>query len=80
MEFITIKQAAAKWDLTPRRVQMLCKEGKINGAQKWGNTWQIPSDATLPKETERADSAQMPMPKKIAVFGYDGSLHKGGDC
>ena len=72
MEFITIKQAAEKWDLTPRRVQMLCKKGKINGAQKWGNTWQIPSEATLPKEAERADSAQMqmPMPKKSPFFRF----------
>ena len=80
MEFITIKQAAEKWDLTPRRVQMLCKEGKINGAQKWGNTWQIPSEATLPKEAERADSAQMqmPMPKKSPFLDMTDLYTKAG--
>lgn len=45
MDMITVKQAAEKWGVTPRRVQGLCKEGKIIGAVRWERTWMIPADA-----------------------------------
>ena len=35
MNLITVKQAAEKWGVTPRRVQWLCKEGRIKGAVRW---------------------------------------------
>lgn len=31
MEYITTKEAAGKWDITERRVQVLCRQGKIDG-------------------------------------------------
>ena len=33
--YITIKELAEKWDLTVRRVQILCAEGRIPGVQKF---------------------------------------------
>lgn len=39
MEFMTIKEAAEKWNLSVRRVQTICNEGMIEGAMKFGNTW-----------------------------------------
>ena len=41
MEFITIKEAAEKWNLSVRRVQTNCNEGVM----KFGNSWDIPKDA-----------------------------------
>ena len=35
-DFITIKKAAEKWDITARRIQVLCSEGRIEGAVKFG--------------------------------------------
>ncbi|HCQ90113.1 MAG TPA: DNA-binding protein, partial [Clostridium sp.] len=32
----TIKEIAEPWGITPRRVQVLCNKGKINGAVKFG--------------------------------------------
>ena len=29
MEYIKVSQAAEKWGITPRRVRVLCAEGKI---------------------------------------------------
>ena len=49
MELITVKEAAEKWGVTPRRVQGLCKEGRIQGATRWERTWMIPAHAVLPK-------------------------------
>lgn len=31
MEFMTASQAAAKWSVSQRRVQILCAEGRIPG-------------------------------------------------
>lgn len=32
MEYMTIKEAAEKWNLSVRRVQSICNEGMIQGA------------------------------------------------
>ncbi|MBO5261670.1 MAG: hypothetical protein J6B45_01355 [Clostridia bacterium] len=63
MNLITVKQAAEKWGVTPRRVQGLCKEGKIKGATRWERTWMIPSHAVLPS-TNKGDDPHIPMPRK----------------
>lgn len=36
--FMTIKQAAEKWELSDRRIQILCAEGSIPGAFQDGNS------------------------------------------
>ena len=48
MEFMPIKEAAVKWNLSVRRLQTICNEGMIEGAMKFGNTWAIPKDAVKP--------------------------------
>ena len=48
MEFMTTKQAAEKWGLSERRLQTICKEGKISGVVKFGKAWAIPVDAERP--------------------------------
>jgi DNA-binding transcriptional regulator LsrR (DeoR family) len=32
MDYITTKEAAEKWNISERRVQILCRQGKIDGA------------------------------------------------
>ena len=63
MNLITVKQAAEKWGVTTRRVQGLCKEGKIKGAVRWERTWMIPEHAVLPKRSNM-DEPRLPMPRK----------------
>jgi hypothetical protein len=48
LEWITAKEAGALWGITTRRVQVLCDNGKINGAQKLGNMWLIPKGTSKP--------------------------------
>ena len=45
---MTAKEAAEKWAITPRRVQVLCAQGKIPGAVRFGVTWAIPKNAVKP--------------------------------
>ena len=48
MEYYSIKQTAERWGVSARWIQVLCKNNRIPGAFRVGNTWAIPSDATKP--------------------------------
>lgn len=48
MEYVSIKQISEKWGICARRVQTLCTEGRIEGAQRVGHQWIIPADAPKP--------------------------------
>ena len=48
MHFLKIEEVAARWQISPRAVQILCKEGKIDGAQRFGRAWMIPENAARP--------------------------------
>ena len=48
MDYISIADATEKWDITRRRVQVLCNEGRIPGLTKFGKAWAIPRDAEKP--------------------------------
>ena len=50
MEYITIQEAAAKWGITSRRIQVLCAEGRLDGAVKFGRQWAIPADIEKPDD------------------------------
>jgi len=50
MNGITTKEAAERWGITPRQVQLLCAKGRISGAVRFGNAWVIPLDAQKPKD------------------------------
>lgn len=51
MEFITANQAAQKWGISQRRVQILCAEGRIEGVFKLGEAWAIPANALKPHDS-----------------------------
>lgn len=55
MEYITASQAAQKWGISQRRVQILCAEGRINGVFKLGEAWAIPSDTDKPLDSRYKD-------------------------
>jgi len=48
--YITVKQAAAKWGISERRVRILCAEGRIEGAFQKGRGWNIPIDTVQPTD------------------------------
>lgn len=51
MEYITTSQAAHKWGISQRRVQILCANGRINGIFKLGEAWAIPADTDKPSDS-----------------------------
>ena len=44
----TCKEKALEWDVTPRAVNVMCKNGRIEGAIKEKGSWLIPDDAEKP--------------------------------
>ena len=50
MNYIKASQAAEKWGISPRRVRMLCAEGKIEGAIQKGKLYMIPENAQKPAD------------------------------
>ena len=47
-ELMTAKEASELWGITPRRVQILCDKGKVQGAFRMGRTWIIPKGTPKP--------------------------------
>ncbi len=48
MKYMTTKEAVIKWNISERRIRKLLQDGRIEGAVKVGNTWNIPVDASKP--------------------------------
>ena len=42
MDYMTLKEAAEKWGVTPRRVNYYCAGGRIPGAVKMAGVWLLP--------------------------------------
>lgn len=48
MEYLSVRQTAEKWGISTKRIQLICKQGRIPGAYIIGNSWAIPADAKKP--------------------------------
>ena len=48
MKYLSTFEAAEKWGISERRVQILCKENRIPGVSKIGYMWLIPKSAVKP--------------------------------
>ena len=49
-DYMMTKEASEKWGITERRINILCKEGRILGAYKENRRWLIPGDAKKPAD------------------------------
>lgn len=48
MDYISATQLSMIWGISSRRIQILCKEGRVPGAMRVGNMWIIPSGVQKP--------------------------------
>lgn len=62
MDFISVREAASKWEISERRVQRLCEDGRIKGVQRFGRSWMIPKDAEKPNDLRKE---RLPKSKKV---------------
>lgn len=76
MKYITASQAAEKWKISQRRVQILCSEGRISGVFKLGDNWAIPDNSEKPNDG-RTKKEKMKMHKFIDLFCGCGGFTQG---
>ena len=57
-ELKTSEDLAAEWNLSLRRVQVMFKEGQIEGAVKKGGQWLAPKDAQRPAKRKTGPKAK----------------------
>ena len=48
MEYMSVREAAQKWGISVRRIQLLCGEGRIKGVFRLGRALAIPAKAEKP--------------------------------
>lgn len=60
ISFISAKEAAEKWNISQRRVSVLCSENRIAGAVMIGNMWIIPSSAQKPIDKRKLRIGKTP--------------------
>ena len=80
MNYITAKQAAELWGITPRRVQDMCRNGDIKGVVRHGREWLIPKTAKKPSGSNK-ESTEItePIPENNNVYsGIVDLYHEAG--
>ena len=51
--YISVSDAAEKFNISKRRVQLLCEQGRIEGANRMSGVWLIPTNAQKPTDARR---------------------------
>ena len=74
MDYIKVSEAAKKWELSARRVRILCQENRIEGVISKGNLYMIPSDAKKPEDA-RSKGRRCTTLKKLLI-NIDNNLEK----
>lgn len=68
MDYISVRAAAENWGISERRVQKLCEQGRVPGAQRFGHSWMIPKDTHKPEDkrlTPKKEQAEETRPTHI---------------
>ena len=50
MEYLTTTEMSKIWNLSTRRIGVLCSEGRIDGAIKKGKMWLLPANSKKPAD------------------------------
>lgn len=58
MNFVPSSVKAKEWGITQRRVAILCKEGRVPGAELIGNRWFLPADAAKPIDPRKVKKSE----------------------
>ncbi len=73
-EMITIHEAAEKWNISTSMLSRLCRDGRIDGAEKNKGSWMIPTDASYPERIQKkpkepsVNKSLLPLPVGISDY------------
>lgn len=77
--YLSARETAEKWNVSEKRVRVLCRENRIAGAVQSGRSWLIPSDAVKPADArfKKAESLLSLIDDKKAVLDACRPLTEG---
>lgn len=86
MAYLSVEETARLWQMNERRVRSLCRDKRIPGSLKQGNSWMIPQNAKKPLDArtrayaqEQASSTQMHTEATNAVARFESIYGKQPD-
>ena len=65
MDYISISEAAKKWQLTEQTVRRFCREGRIANVTQNGRAWIIPKEADKPWKVQEKKKPTIVTPKFV---------------
>ncbi|AMJ40929.1 Fic family protein [Anaerotignum propionicum] len=65
MDYMKVSEAAEKWELSARRVRILCQENRIEGVIRKGNLYMIPTDAKKPEDARSKGRSRTALKKLL---------------
>ena len=79
-EYMNTKAAADAWGISMRRINLLCQQGRIEGAYKEGRAWLIPREASKPTDQRLKKvyvESVVKNKQKVTYTTYDQLVPKG---
>ncbi len=79
-QMMTVKEAAEHWHVSVRRVQELCRQGRVPGAVLFGKNWMIPEDSRRPADGRSRKHAEeiTPLPRRTPLLYMTDLYHTPG--
>lgn len=72
MTYLSIAQTSKRWGISSRRIQILCRDGRVAGAVRIGHSWAIPDDE--PKPTDARIKNGRYIKKKVQPVERDSNV------
>ena len=63
--YLTVSDMAKRWNVSVRQVQLLCQNGKISNASRFGNAWAIPENTPKPTRTGMLKPGRKPKTSEV---------------
>lgn len=75
MDYITVQDAAKKWQISDRMVRRYCSEGKVYRVRQQDGIWLIPANAHKPTSISKTDGLTS-LAKKV-IYQRTRNNHNG---
>ena len=77
-KYISVAETAERWNVSPRRIQILCNENRIKGAKKQSGVWFIPCGAKKPERMKSGvKSEENKVLNVLSLFSGCGGMDLG---
>ena len=76
--YLTVVETAERWNITTRRVQILCNQNRVKGAIKESGVWLIPFSAKKPERLKAGKKAEvLNQLRVLSLFSGCGGIDLG---